>query len=710
MTCKPLSATLAPVLISLCAACSAAQTGRAFDYPFARKGDVVDVYHGVEVPDPYRWLEDSESEETLAWVQAQNELTASYVEGPQWQALKERLTDLWNFPKFSLPEKEGGRYFFTKNDGLQDQPVYYVQDSLEAGPRVVIDPNTLSEDGTTALTGTSVSRDGRLVAYLVSQSGSDWQELRIRDVDSGEDHEEVLEYCKFTGVAWKTDGSGFFYNRFPDPDTVPEEDRNNYSRVYWHALGTPQGDDVLVYERPDDKTLGFSPWITEDGRYLVLWVYRGTDPKNRIYLREVEGEGPFVKLLDEADAMYAPVGNVGATFYFHTDLDAPHGRIISIDLESPDRSEWKEVVAEVDDVIDSVAIVDGKLVIAYMRDARNRLVIHDLDGAFIREIDLPGIGSVAGISGRQSHTEMFFSYMSFLTPLSTFRYDFATGETSVFHAPEIDFDAGAYETVQVFVTSKDGTKVPMFITHRKGLALDGTSPALLYGYGGFNISLTPRFSISRLVWLEAGGVYAVANLRGGNEYGEQWHQAGVLGNKQNVFDDFIAAGEWLVENGYADPDRLASIGGSNGGLLTAACMLQRPDLWGAVISAVPVIDMLRYHKFSVGRYWVSDYGNAEESEEHFEFLHAYSPLHNIEPGTAHPPTFVTTADTDDRVVPLHGKKFVAALQAADAGENPILLRVETKAGHGKGKPTSKRIEEAADIYAFLFKVLGMPGS
>jgi len=698
---------IAPLLALLLASCSASHAGRGFEYPFARKGDVVDVYHGVEVPDPYRWLEDAGSEETLAWVQAENELTASFLEGPTRDALEARLTELWNFPKYSLPVKEGGRYFFSKNDGLQDQPVFYVQDSLDGEPRVVIDPNLLSEDGTAALTGTRVSRDGKLVAYLVSRSGSDWQDLMIRDVDSGKDHDEVLQWCKFTDVAWKNDGSGFYYNRFPDPDTVAEEDRNNYNRVYWHALGTTQDEDVLVYERPEDKELGFSPWITEDGRYLVLWVYRGTDPKNRIYLREVDDDGPFTRLLDEADAMYAPVGNEGTTFYFHTDLDAPHGRIISIDIESPDRSEWREIVPEAEDVIDEAALIDGRLVIAYMHDASNRLVMHGLDGALVREIELPGIGSVAGLSGRQDDTEMFFSYMSFLQPLSTFRHDCATGQTEVFHAPEIDFDADAYETRQVFVTSKDGTKVPMFITHRKDLALDGTAPALLYGYGGFNISLTPRFSISRLVWLEAGGVYAVANLRGGNEYGEQWHQAGILGNKQNVFDDFIAAGEWLVDNKYAHPDRLASIGGSNGGLLTAACMVQRPDLWGAVISAVPVIDMLRYHKFSVGRYWVSDYGNAEESEEHFDFLHAYSPLHNIEQGVAYPPTFVTTADTDDRVVPLHGKKFVAALQAADAGQNPILLRVETKAGHGKGKPTSKSIEEAADIYTFLFKVLGM---
>jgi prolyl oligopeptidase len=686
-------------------ACGATQPARNFVYPFARKADVLDDYHGTKVADPYRWLEDADSEETLAWVEAENELALGFIRTKGWERIRDRLTELWNFPRYTLPVKEGGRYFFEKNDGLQDQSVLYVQDSLGAAPVALLDPNVLSQDGTVALTGWEPSRDGRHLAYLVSMGGSDWQELRVREVDTGSDLGEVLEHCKFTSIAWMPDGSGFYYNRFPDPATVPEEDRNNFSKVYFHRLGTEQSLDELVYERPEDKTLGFSPWITEDGHYLVLWVYRGTDPKNRIYIRKLGSEGDFVKLLDEADAMYVPLGNAGTRFVFHTDLDAPRGRIISIDLASPARESWKEVVAEQDEVIDVAAIVGDRLVLAYMKDAHDTLVTRALDGSDPRGIELPGIGSVAGLSGRQGDPELFFGYTSFLFPTSSFRHDLGAGTTEVFQMPEIDFDRERYETKQVFYESKDGTTVPMFITSRKGLELTGDVPTLLYGYGGFNISITPSFSISRLVWLEDGGVYAVANIRGGNEYGEQWHQAGILGSKQNVFDDFIAAAEWLIEAGYTSSERLGIMGGSNGGLLTAACMVQRPELFGAVVSAVPVIDMLRYHKFSVGRYWVSDYGNAEEDPEQFEFLYAYSPLHNIEEGTTYPPTLVTTADTDDRVVPMHGKKFVAALQAADSGKNPILLRVETKAGHGKGKPTSKKIEEAADIYAFLEKVL-----
>jgi prolyl oligopeptidase len=667
---------------------------------------VVDDYHGTKVPDPYRWLEDAKSEETAAWVEAQNRLTHSYVRTPIHEKLKQRLTEIWNYPKYSIPYKVAGRYFFEKNDGLQNQYVYCVQDGLDAKPRVILDPNTLSKDGTTAVTGGRISEDGKLMAYLLSHKGSDWQELKILKVDTGEHYPEVLKHCKFTSIAWKHDNSGFFYNRYPDPETVSPEDRNTYSRVYWHKLSTLQSEDELVYERRDDKELGFYPFITEDGKYLVLYVSRGTDPKNRVYYREVESDGDFVHLLDEADAMYEPIGNAGTTFFFHTDLKAPKGRIVAIDIQNPERKNWKEIIGEQEDTIAYVAMVSNHLVIATMKDARYVLNIHDLEGKHVRQIGLPGIGSVYGLSGKQNDTEMFFSFMSFTKPQSAFRYDFTADQVELFRGPEIKIDLSGYETKQVFYNSKDGTKIPMFIVHKRGLALDGNNPTLLYGYGGFKVSRTPYFSISRVAWLENGGVFAMANIRGGGEYGEEWHQAGVLGNKQNVFDDFIAAAEWLTENKYTNSKRLAIMGGSNGGLLTAACMLQRPDLFGAVISAVPVADMLRYHKFSVGRYWVSDYGNAEKDPEHFKFLYAYSPVHNVKPAV-YPPTLITTADTDDRVVPMHGKKFAAALQAADQGNNPILLRVETKAGHGGGKPTAKRIEESADIYSFMFKVFGM---
>ncbi|MBW1808311.1 MAG: S9 family peptidase [Deltaproteobacteria bacterium] len=697
----------------ICSGCPKGQTGSVqseapkYNYPESRKGTIVDDYHGTKVADPYRWLEDPASKETLAWTAMQNELTFKFIRGALQEKIKARLTKIWNYPRFSLPYKKGGRYFFSKNDGLQNQAVFYTQASLEAEPKVVIDPNKLSKDGTVALTGSYLSEDGQVLAMLLSSKGSDWQERKIRKVESGQDYAETLKWCKFTLVAWKHDGSGFFYDRFPDPASVAPEDRNNYSRVYWHTLNTEQDKDELVYENPENKELGFSPFITEDGKYLVLRVEHGTDPKNRIYYRATESKGPFIKLLDAADAMYSFVGNQGPVFYFHTDLDAPRGRIISIDLSNPDRKHWKEIIPKQSDVIKFATIVNDHLVVRYMHDAHDLLKIIDLTGKLVKEIELPGIGTVAGLSGKQKDTEMFFGFTSFLYPYTTFHYDFKTDQVKLFRGPKVDFDASGYETKQVFYKSKDGTRVPMFITHKKGLKLDGNNPTLLFGYGGFNVSLTPYFSISRLIWLENGGVFVLANLRGGNEYGEKWHQAGILGNKQNVFDDFIAAAEWLISNKYTSNKKLAIIGGSNGGLLTAACLLQRPELFGAVVSVVPVIDMLRYHKFSIGHYWVSDYGNAEKDPEHFKFLYAYSPLHNIKPAVAHPPTLITTADTDDRVVPMHGKKFAAALQAADEGRNPVLIRIETKAGHGRGKPTSKRIEEAADIYTFLFKIFGM---
>ena len=658
--------------------------------------------------DPYRWLEDPDSKETLEWVEAQNKITYAFIRTPKWEKIKTRLTKLWNYPKWSLPEKVAGRYFYTKNDGLQNQAVLYVQDRLDSQPKLVLDPNQLSQDGTVALSGHALSEDGKLMAYLLSSKGSDWQEMKIRKIDSGEDFPEVLKWCKFTSIAWKHDGSGFYYNRFPDSSKVKPEDRNAYNRVYFHKLGTDPAEDSLIFENPDDKELSFSPWITEDGKYLVLIVNRGTDPKNQVYYRDVESAGDFVRLLDKADAMYKPVGNAGPVFYFHTDLKGPKGRILAIDTREPAPDKWKEIVAEQkEDVIASAGIVGNRLVITYMQDAHHLLKLFDLQGKFEREIPLPGIGSVWYFSGRQDDNEMFFYFTSFFYPSTIFRYDFTSGQLAVFREPKVDFRPDEFETKQVFYESKDGTRVPMFIAYKKGLELDGQNPTMLYGYGGFNISLTPYFSVYRLVWMESGGVFVQANLRGGNEYGEEWHQGGVLGNKQNVFDDFIAAGEWLIENSYTRPGRLAIMGGSNGGLLTAACMLQRPELFGAVLSLVPVIDMLRYHKFSVGRNWVSDYGNAEKDPEHFKFMYAYSPLHNVKPGIAYPPTLVTTADTDDRVVPLHGKKFAATLQAADVGDNPLLLRVETKAGHGGGKPTSKRIETYADYLGFIFEVFDL---
>lgn len=678
------------------------------EYPPTKKVDIVDNYHGTEVADPYRWLEDADGEDTRQWVEAQNTITFGYLRsGSTYKKVEQRFTEIYNYPKYSAPSKRGKRYFFYKNDGLQNQSVLYTQTALNAEAQVVIDPNTLSEDGTVALTGAAFTPDGSLMAYALSSGGSDRKEYRIRDVETGQDYDEVIQWCKFTSVAWKHDNTGFFYNRFPEPGTVAKEDENNYNRVYWHKLGTTQSDDKLIYEDPQNKELGFSPFITDDGKYLLLYVWKGTDPKNRIYYREVNSNKPFINLLDEADASYSPFHNVGSFFYIKTDLDAPRGRVIGIDLTRPQRDYWQEIIPEQSDVLDYVKVVNNQIITAYMHDAHHQLKIFDLSGTFVREIELPTIGSVVGLSGQYDDTEMFVTFTSFTYPPTIFRYDFTSNEFSTFRRSEVKFDPEEYETKQVFYESKDGTRVPLFIIHKKGIKQDGKNPTLLYGYGGFNISLTPSFSAARILWLERGGVFALANLRGGSEYGEEWHLAGMLENKQNVFDDFIAAGEWLIANQYTNPQRLAINGGSNGGLLVAACMLQRPELFGAVVCQVPVIDMLRYHKFTVGRYWIPEYGNAEADADHFRFMFAYSPLHNVKENVDYPPILITSADTDDRVVPMHAKKFAATLQEKYQGNNPILLRVETKAGHGAGKPTTKVIEEVSDIYTFLFKTFKM---
>lgn len=699
----------ATLFAALCPGCEPLARFEKSPYPNAQKQPVADIYHRVKVADPYRWLEDPDSKQTRRWVRQQNKLTRRFLsKGTPREDIKARLTELWDYPRYSAPRRRADRYFFWKNDGLQNQSVLYVQPTLDQDPKVVINPNLLSPDGTVAVTSTAVSEDAALLAYALSKSGSDEQQIKIRNIDSAADYDETINYCKFTSIAWKHDNSGFFYDRFPEPNSVLPEDRNNYNRVYFHELGTPQSQDPLIYERPDNKELGFSSSITDDGKFLILHVYHGTDVKNRVYYRPVDSSAPFVRLLDEADAYYDFVGNDGPLFYFHTDLDAPRGRIIAIDINDPAPENWREILPQQSDPIDFVDFINNQFVVACLHHVHHQLKIYDTSGSLVRQIPLPTLGTVSGLSGKQYHTEMFFSFTSFLFPSTSYRYDFLTDRLTVVHEPQIDFDPSPYETRQVFYHSKDGTRVPMFVTHKKGLALDANNPTLLYGYGGFAISLKPSFSVSRLIWLEQGGVYALANLRGGAEYGEDWHKAGMLDKKQNVFDDFIAAAKWLIDNEYTSPYKLAIMGGSNGGLLTAACMLQLPDLYGAVVCRVPVTDMLRYHKFTVGRYWVPEYGNAEADPNVFEYLYAYSPLHNVKVGAEYPTILVTSADTDDRVVPAHAKKFVATLQAEASRKNPILLRVETKAGHGAGKPTTKRIEELADIYAFLFKTLNMP--
>lgn len=681
-------------------------------YPKARRDSVVDDYHGVPVADPYRWLEDPSSSDTVAWSEAQNALTRPYLDSfPARERIVQRVTALTDYPKHGLPVRKGERYFLTYNPGLENQPVLYRMERVDGPRTVLIDPNALSPDGTVAIEGLFYSEDGSQAAYSLSSAGSDWQEIRIRDVETGADHAETIHWCKFTNVAWRKDNSGFYYSRYPDPAGRPEAEQVTDMKVYWHALGTPQAEDHLVYERPDAKELGFIPGVTKDGRYLVLHVWHGTDRRNRFYYREEGGSGgsgeELVRLLDEQDAGYDFLGNDGTLFYFKTDLEAPRGRVVAIDVARPDRAHWRELVPEQDAILSFATLVNDQLVLVYERDAHHQLQVHELDGAFVRTIELPTFGSIIGLSGEREDRELFLGFTSFLRPPIVYRYDFGTGTLLPLYAASVDLDAERYETRQVFYSSKDGTRVPMFVTHRKGLVLDGSNPTILYGYGGFKISLLPAYSELIAHWVEHGGVYAVANLRGGNEYGEQWHEAGMLERKQNVFDDFIAAAEWLVASGHTSPARLASYGGSNGGLLVAACMLQRPDLFGAVLCAVPVTDMLRFHKFTVGRYWVVEYGNAEESPEQFRFLFAYSPLHNVTEGVAYPATLILTADTDDRVVPAHAKKFLATLQAAGGGDAPLLLRLEPKAGHGHGKPVYKRRDEISDCLTFLYKVFGV---
>jgi prolyl oligopeptidase len=679
-------------------------------YPPARLADVTDDYHGTAVSDPYRWLEKPDSAETQAWVAAQNGLTEQTIgQLPEREQFRERLTDLWNYPRHSAPRRRGDAYFWRKNDGLQDQSVLVRQATLDGDPETVIDPNRLSEDGTLALTVTSFTENGRFLAYNLSQSGSDWQTIHLLDLKTGQHLDEVIRWCKFTSAAWLPDNSGFFYARYPAPDEMPDAPPSTHQRVYFHRLGTPQEDDQLVYARPDAPELGFQPHVTDDGRYLLLHVWEGTDRRNRVYYREIGSEGDFIRLLDEMEAKYGFIHNDGPVFYFETDLDAPNGRIIAIDVEQPDRTNWRELIAERPDAIAFSRMVHDHFVIAYLHHAHHRLHVFDTAGTPTAEVTLPTIGTIFDLSGRRQDRELFIHFYSFLYPPTILRYDVETAVLTTHHQPQLAFDPDAYETRQVFYPGKDGTQIPLFLTHKKGLVLDGSKPTLLYGYGGFNISMTPLFSPTRLAWLEQGGIYAQAALRGGSEYGEAWHQAGMLARKQTVFDDFIAAAEWLIAHDYTSPQQLAIEGRSNGGLLVAACLTQRPDLFGAVHCAVPVIDMLRYHKFTAGRYWISEYGNAEADREQFDFLLAYSPLHNVRPGTAYPPTLITTADTDDRVVPLHAKKFAATLQAADSGHNPLLIRIETKAGHGLGKPTYKLIEEAADVYAFLWAALTRAG-
>ncbi|MBE9050192.1 S9 family peptidase [Nostocales cyanobacterium LEGE 11386] len=676
-------------------------------YPLSRKSDQIDNYHGNLVADPYRWLEYPDSEESRNWIEAQNKITFAYLdEIPAREKIKQRLTKLWDYEKYGIPFKEGDRYFYFKNDGLQNQSVLYTLKTLAAEPRVLLDPNKLSTDGTVALSGLSISDNGQLLAYGLSTSGSDWQEWKVRDVETGEDLQDNLQWIKFSSASWTKDNQGFFYSRYDEPNTKTKlEDVNYYQKLYYHQLGTPQSDDLLIYHRPDQKEWGFDGSVTEDGRYLIISVWLGTDPRNLVFYKDLNNpHTEVIELINQFEANYSFIDHDDSVFYFRTDLNAPRGRLIAIDSQNPAPETWQEIIPQALATLESANILNNQFVVDYLQDAHTQIKIFALNGAFVREVELPGLGSAGGFGGKRFDTETFYSFTSFTTPGTIYRYNMVTGESELFRQPKVDFNPDDYETKQIFYRSKDGTQVPMFITHKRGIQLDGNNPTYLWGYGGFNASMTPSFSVSMLVWMEMGGVYAAPNLRGGGEYGEEWHQAGMKEKKQNVFDDFIAAAEWLIANKYTKPAKLAIAGGSNGGLLVGACITQRPDLFGAALPAVGVMDMLRFHKFTIGWAWTSEYGSPDNPED-FQALYTYSPLHNIKPGTAYPATLITTADHDDRVVPAHSFKFAAALQANQASDAPVLIRIETKAGHGAGKPTAKIIEEAADKWAFLVRTL-----
>lgn len=675
------------------------------EYPPARRADQVDDYHGTSVADPYRWLEDLDSPETAAWVAAQAAYTEDFLAGePARDAIRARLTALWDYERYSVPSREGANIAYFKNTGLQNQSVLYVASSLEDEPRVLLDPNTFSSDGTVALSSISFSDDGLLCAYAISASGSDWLEWRVRDVLTGVDRPDHIAWSKFSGATWRKDGSGFYYVRYdePQPGAAQFKDANFFHKIYFHTLGTAQADDRLVYERTDHKDWNFSTAVSEDGRWLLIDSSAGTDPKNGVYVLDLHApEAPPVELLQPGVALYAFVGNDADTFYFRTTLDAPRMRVIAVSLD--DRAP-REVVAQTDDTLEDTVMFGDRFIALYLHDARSLVLVYDLEGTLVRELPLPGLGSVGGFTGKRSDPQTFFSYTSYTQPTTIYSYVLDSGETAPVFAPTVAFDPAHYSSEQVFYTSKDGTRVPLMISSKKGVARDGSAPLILYGYGGFNISLTPAFSPAMLVWLEMGGMYAVANLRGGGEYGEAWHEAGTKERKQNVFDDFIAAAEYLIGKKYTSTSKLAIFGGSNGGLLVGAAITQRPDLFGAAIPAVGVLDMLRFQKFTIGWAWISDYGTSDERAD-FDVLHAYSPLHNLRSGVTYPPTMITTADHDDRVYPAHSFKFAAQLQHVSSGDTPALIRIETKAGHGAGKPTSKVIDEAADRYAFLVRTL-----
>lgn len=675
-------------------------------YPKAEKVDTVDVYFGTEVADPYRWLENDTSAATAAWVEAENKVTNEYLaQIPFRKQLLERLTNLANYEKIGAPFKKHGKYYFYKNDGLQNQSVLYVQDSLEGEPRVFLDPNKLSDDGTVALTGLSFSHDGKYAAYTISRSGSDWTEIYVLDTATGQLLDDHIEWAKFTGAAWQ--GDGFYYSAYDAPVKGKEfSNVNENHKVYYHKIGTPQTEDKLIYQNPAYPKRFYYTGTSEDER--ILFVYEsGAGRGNNLFIKDLKkANAPFIQLTTDFDYQYSPIEVIDNNVYIFTNYGAPKNRIMVADINNPKLENWKELIPEMESVLSSAEVIGGKLFLTYDKDASNHAYVYSQKGEHMHEIKLPSLGSV-GFSGTKDDKECFFVFTSFTTPGTIYKYDMDKNSYELYRAPKVEFNSDDFVTEQAFFPSKDGIMIPMFLTYKKDLERNGNNPVFLYGYGGFGISLNPGFTTSRIPFLENGGIYAQVNLRGGSEYGEEWHIAGTKMQKQNVFNDFISAAEYLINNKYTNPDKIAIVGGSNGGLLVGACMTQRPDLFKVAIPQVGVMDMLRYHKFTIGWNWASDYGTSEDSQEMFEYLKGYSPLHNLKPGTKYPATMVTTADHDDRVVPAHSFKFAATLQECNDGTNPTIIRIDSKAGHGAGKPMAKVLEEQADIYGFIMYNLKM---
>lgn len=672
---------------------------------------IVDEYHGVSIADPYRWLEQGESPETRSWIEDQKRAIATFFEQhPSYEAVRRRLTELWQFPKYSVPFKQGAWRFFwgqdlNRQEAFQQHAVLYKQEASGGDLQVVLDPSRQSNDGSAAVTTYAVSPDGTLLAYALSYGGSDWQEIRVLHVDSEIEEEHVLSWCKFPSMAWAPDNAGFFYNGYPAPDeTTDERALHSSNQVRFHRLGTLQSADQLIFIPEADEVI-CTPIVTEDGAYALIHVCKSAVPNDHLFYRPLEESGPFVPLLPHMDAHYRFIGNVGSTCYLETDRNASRGCILAIDLASSKRKRWRVILPEQEESIAFSTLAGEHLLVGFLHHAWHRVVLYALDGTFVRELALPPLGAINGMWARRSDPEIFLSWESFLCPPTIYRYDIQAEHLTLLHAPQITFDASCYETIQVFYSSQDGTRIPMFVTRKKGLSESGTTPTLLYAYGGFGMRVTPAFWLSQLCWLEQGGIFAVANIRGGGEYGEEWHHAAVCERKQTSVDDLISGARWLIEQGYTCPKRLALMGMSNGGLLAAACLVQHPELFGAVVCQNPLTDMLRYHRFTVGAHLVAEYGNAEADDEQFRTLLAFSPLHNVRAGEAYPATLLTTAENDLRAVPSHAMKFTAALQEANAGPHPILLSIEHEGGHGVGKTTQQRIDAVSKILAFLLQTL-----